>query len=110
MEQHAPKTIKWTVRELSRGPAGVMDRHSPAMQAAIQAQRDVFHVEPIFKREGGSVPVVALLQQRLGIDSIMLGFGLPDDCIHGPNEKQHIPSLLKGLEVYLRFFDLYGQQ
>ncbi len=103
LEAHAPSTVEWEVRELSHGPGAIMDRHSPAMQAAVSALRDTFGVEPIFKREGGSVPVVGMMQQQLGVDSIILGFGLPDDGIHGPNEKQHLPTWSKGIEAYIRF-------
>lgn len=109
LSRHAPETVTWEVRELSHGPGAIMDRHSPAMQAAVNALQDTFQVEPVFKREGGSVPVVAWMQQILGVDTIMLGFRLPDDNIHGPNEKQHLPTLFKGVETYIRFMLYYGK-
>ena len=108
LRQHAPNTITWEVRELSHGPSAIMDRKSPGMQSAVKALHETFQVEPVFKREGGSVPVVAWMQQTLGVDSIMLGFRLPDDNIHGPNEKQHLPTLFKGVETYIRFMEHYG--
>ena len=108
VRRNAPNTVTWEVRELSNAPGALMDRHSPAMRAAVAALRDTFNAEPIFTREGGSVPVVSLMQQVLGLDSIMLGFRLPDDGIHGPNEKQHIPTLLKGVEAYIRFMTGLG--
>ena len=108
LRQHAPDTVTWEVRELSHGPSAIMDRKSPAMQAAVRALHETFQVDPVFKREGGSVPVVAWMQQMLGVDSIMLGFRLPDDNIHGPNEKQHLPTLFKGVETYIRFMEHYG--
>jgi len=103
LEKNAPNTVTWELRELSHGPGALMDRKSPYMQAAVRALTEVFGVEPVFKRTGGSVPVVGMLQQRLGVDSVMLGFALPDDGIHGPNEKQHIPTFFKGIETYIRF-------
>lgn len=103
MRQNAPETITWEVRELVHAPGAVTDRDSPAMKAAVKALKKVFGVDPVFKREGGSVPVVALLQDKLGVDSVMLGFALPDDGSHGPNEKQHLPNLYKGIETYIRF-------
>ncbi len=103
LRTHAPKEITWTLRRHSSGPGAIMDRHSPYMRAAVDALRTVFGAEPFFKREGGSVPVVGLMQQMLGVDSIMLGFALPDDGIHGPNERQHLPTLFKGVETYIRF-------
>ena len=105
MRRHAPSTVAWEVRELSRGPGAIMDRNAPAMQAAVDALRETFGAEPIFKREGGSVPIVGIMQQQLGIDSIMLGFGLPDDGIHGPNEKLHLPTFFRGIETYIRFLE-----
>jgi acetylornithine deacetylase/succinyl-diaminopimelate desuccinylase-like protein len=103
LRQHAPLTVTWEARELSRGPGAIMARDSTAMRAAVDALRETFGAEPFFKREGGSVPVVGLMQDILGVDSVMLGFRLPDDNIHGPNEKQHLPTLFKGVEVYIRF-------
>lgn len=106
MRKNAPDTVTWAVRELSRGPGAIMERHSPYMHAACDALEKVFGTEPLFKREGGSVPVVGMLQQELGVDSIMLGFCLPDSGLHGPNEKQHLPTLFKGIETYVRFIEL----
>ena len=99
----APKTVTWEVRELSHGPGALMDRHSAPMNAAAQALKTVFGKDPVFRREGGSIPVVGVLQQTLGVESVLLGFGLPDDGIHGPNEKQHLPTLFKGIEAYVHF-------
>lgn len=109
VREHAPDSITWEVRELSHGPSAIMDRQSPWMQAAVEALTEVFGTKPIFKREGGSVPVVGILQQQLGVDSVMLGFALPDDGIHGPNEKQHLPTLFKGIETHVRFLAALGE-
>ena len=108
MTQHAPETVTWQVREMAHGPGAVMNRHSPYMRAAVKALEQTFGVEPVFKREGGSVPVVGLMQKKLGVDSIMLGFSLPDDGVHGPNEKQHLPTLFKGIEAHVRFLAALG--
>lgn len=94
-------TVK--LHQHSAGPGAIMDRHSSYMRAACAALQEVFGVEPIFTREGGSVPVVAMMQQMLGVDSIMLGFALPSDGIHGPNEKQYLPNTWRGVETYIRF-------
>ena len=99
----APSTIEWEVRELVHGKGAIMDRKSSYMQAAMAALRTVFKKEPVFKREGGSVPIVALLQEKLGVDSVMLGFALPDDGIHGPNERQYLPNFFRGIDTYIHF-------
>jgi acetylornithine deacetylase/succinyl-diaminopimelate desuccinylase-like protein len=61
-------------------------------------------VEPALKREGGSVPVVADMQKHLGIDSVLTGFGLPDDRIHSPNEKLDLSTWRKGIQALIHFF------
>ena len=80
-----------------------MNRNSPQMAAAVKALKMVFGEEPLFKREGGSVPVVGLMQDRLGAETVMLGFALPDDGIHGPNERQYVPNIFRGIETYVHF-------
>jgi len=99
----APGTVEWEVRELVHGKGAIMDRKSSYMQAAMKALEIVFGKEPVFKREGGSVPIVALFQEKLGVDSVMLGFALPDDGIHGPNERQYLPNFFRGIDTYIHF-------
>ena len=86
------------------GEPAIVRRDSPAMRAAFRAYADAFGREPIFIREGGSIPVVATLQKELGIETILMGFGLPDDNLHAPNEKIHLPNLYRGIETVIRFF------
>lgn len=103
LEAKMPEGADWELREMVHGPGAIMDRKSAYMQAAVAALRETFGAEPLFKREGGSVPVVGMMQRKLGVDSIMLGFALPGDGIHGPNERQYLPNLFKGMEAYIRF-------
>jgi acetylornithine deacetylase/succinyl-diaminopimelate desuccinylase-like protein len=77
----------------------------PASIALHKAFVETWGVEPAYKREGGSVPVVADMQEILGIDSVLTGFGLPDDRIHSPNEKLDLPTWHKGIHSLIRFFD-----
>ncbi len=105
LESKAPKTVTWEVHCLNRAPGAIMARDSRFMRAACRAMHEAFGAEPFFKREGGSVPVVGMMQQKLGMDTIMLGFRLPDDNMHGPNEKQHVPTLYRGVETYIRFLE-----
>lgn len=103
LRERAPDCVAWEVRELTHGKGAIMDRKSPAMRAAVEALKTVFGKEPVFRREGGSVPVVSMFQEKLGVDSVMLGFALPDDGIHGPNEKQFLPNFFKGIDTYIHF-------
>jgi len=104
MEQHAPKTVTWTVEQLSGGSPSISDINTSESKALAAALETVWGVKPMYKREGGSVPVVSSMQKVLGIDSVLTGFGLPDDNIHSPNEKLHIPTWFKGTEALVYFF------
>ncbi len=103
IKAHVPEGVSWKLHGHSWGPGAIMDRESPCMRAAMTALGEVFGVAPLFKREGGSVPVVGIMQELLGVDSIMLGFGLSDDGIHGPDERFYLPNLYRGVETYVRF-------
>lgn len=109
LRQKAPPTITWELKRLVSGPAVLVRQDTAGAQAAVRALEATFGVKPVFKMEGGSVPVVSMVQAKLGVDSIMLGFGLPDDNLHSPNEKQHLPTLYKGIEAFIRFFSEIGQ-
>jgi acetylornithine deacetylase/succinyl-diaminopimelate desuccinylase-like protein len=102
--------VTWEVKNLTSAPAVLVDRNTPTMRAASSALQATFGVRPLFQLQGGSVPVVNMVKTRLGVDSVLLGFGLPDDNIHAPNEKQHLPTYYRGIETYIRFFDLASQK
>lgn len=104
LEQKAPKTVRWEVTPLSGAPASITDTELPATKAISKAFEAVWKTPPIFRREGGSIPVVTEMQQILGIDSVLSGFGLPDDNAHGPNEKLHLPTWYKGIQSLIYFF------
>ena len=104
--QHAPPTVRWQVNRVTESAPGVLlERDSVGARAAAAALRDTFGKEAVFVAEGGSVPIVTMLQAKLGVDSVLLGFGLPDDKIHGPNEKLHLPNYYRGIETFIRFFE-----
>jgi acetylornithine deacetylase/succinyl-diaminopimelate desuccinylase-like protein len=103
-EQNTPPTVRWEVERLSTGSPSISDTDLPETRALIKAFQDVWGVEPALKREGGSVPVVADMQKILGIDSVLTGFGLPDDRIHSPNEKLDLPTWRKGVHSLIHFF------
>lgn len=106
LESCAQQTIRWELKTLAHSPAVLLNRDAPGMQAARRALHATFGVEPVFTLAGGSVPVVAMLKDLLGVDSVMMGFGLPDDNVHAPNERLHLPTIYRGIETYIRFFEL----
>ena len=69
----------------------------------------VFHKKTVFMRSGGSIPIVGIFLKDLSIPSVMMGFGLPDDNLHAPNEKFHIPNFYRGMESVARFIGLLGK-
>ncbi|NMB89259.1 MAG: M20 family dipeptidase, partial [Chloroflexi bacterium] len=103
MEENAPKTVTWKVISHSCAPASMSDPNHPSVKALAKAMEQVWHVAPVFKREGGSVPVVGDMQRVLGIESILTGFGLPDDNIHAPNERMHLPTWYRGIDTIVNF-------
>ncbi|MGE5140909.1 MAG: M20/M25/M40 family metallo-hydrolase, partial [Rudaea sp.] len=105
MRQHVPEGLRWEVKMLARGPAMLVRRDTPGARAAARALQDTFGVEPVWTLQGGSVPVVSMLKDALGIDSVLMGFGLPDDNFHSPNEKLHLPNYYRGIEAFIRFFE-----
>jgi len=101
--RHAPASVTWELTELVHGPAIIVERNSDAVRAAAAALKTVFSKDPVFNLQGGSVPIVSMMKTRLGVDSVLLGFGLPDDNLHAPNEKLHLPNYFKGIETYVHF-------
>jgi acetylornithine deacetylase/succinyl-diaminopimelate desuccinylase-like protein len=100
-----PKGITLNVKLLSMGDPMVIRTDNPFVSAANDAMREVFHKDTVFVRSGGSIPIVAEFDKHLGIPSIMMGFGLPDDNLHAPNEKFHIPNFYRGIESIVRFLE-----
>jgi acetylornithine deacetylase/succinyl-diaminopimelate desuccinylase-like protein len=104
LTQHAPATVRWDLRSMSTAPGVLVERDTAAARAAGAALAATFGKPPLFRLEGGSVPVVSLVHEALGVESILMGFGLPDDNLHAPNEKLHLPNYYRGVEAYIRFF------
>jgi|SRR5271157_511910 len=104
LEQNAPRDIRWEVVPMSGGPASISDRNNSAVKAMEKALASVWGRQPLFRREGGSIPVVSGMQRLLGVESVVAGFGLPDDNVHAPNEKQHLPTWHRGIDALIHFF------
>jgi acetylornithine deacetylase/succinyl-diaminopimelate desuccinylase-like protein len=105
LKKNAPKTIKWELTDLHSAGAALVEADSVGVQALAKALETVWGKRPYFKREGGSIGSVVLLQKYVGADSLLTGFGLPDDDIHSPNERMHLPTWYKGIEAFVHFFN-----
>lgn len=109
-EKHVPDTMTLDFRDLHGGHGAIVDTTAPAMQAAATALEGVFGQRPHFTREGGSIPVVADFKRILGLDTVLMGFGLDSDSIHSPNEKFGLDRFHQGIEASIRFLDAYSRQ
>ncbi len=106
----APPTVRVETAVNSHAPASVTDYNIPAMIAAGTAYEQVFGKQPVYMREGGSIPVVGDFQTHLGLETALMGFGLPNDRIHSPNERFYIPNFYRGIQTGIRFLELYARQ
>lgn len=104
LKKRAPKDIRWELKYLHGAGAALVSDHSHGVQAMSAAMKTVWGKQPYFLREGGSIGVVAQLQKRLGVDSVLSGFALPDCDAHSPNEKLHLPSWERGIRALIHFF------
>jgi acetylornithine deacetylase/succinyl-diaminopimelate desuccinylase-like protein len=104
-----PPTVRSSVRTLSRAPPVIIDPRHPAMRAAAIAYRKGFGAAPALVRSGGTIPILDAFQRCLGIPTVLMGFALPDDRIHAPNEKFHLPNFYKGIETSIWFVEAFAK-
>jgi acetylornithine deacetylase/succinyl-diaminopimelate desuccinylase-like protein len=109
LNENAPPTVEWELKMLSGALPGKIDLESKPVQAAGEALEMVWDKAPLYNRIGGTVPIVGILQEILGVSSLMLGFGLPDDNLHAPNEKFYLPNFYRGIETHIRFMHLIAE-
>jgi acetylornithine deacetylase/succinyl-diaminopimelate desuccinylase-like protein len=104
MQEHAPSTIKWDVKDLHSSGVAITERDNPGIRAMARGLEQVWGKRPLFKREGGSIGVVVQLQKHAGVESVLTGFGLPEDNMHSPNEKLHLPTWGRGIDAFINMF------
>ena len=107
---NTPKGIQTEVRVLSSGPAISVNPNHPAIQVAARAFSEMLGKPTVFIRSGGSIPIVGEFATHLGIPTVLMGFGLPDDGLHSPNEKYRISNYYTGIMTIAHFLDQYGKQ
>lgn len=108
VQQHTPKGINFEVRVLSASPGLVVNPDHPAIKVAAKAFSDILGKPTVFIRSGGSIPIVGDFANHLGIPTVLMGFGLPDDGLHSPNEKYHLENYYQGIMTVAHFFEQYG--
>ncbi len=107
-ESIAPKSVKVEVTLHHGGEAAVTPTDSRAFRAASKAMEKTFGKKPIPTRGGGSIPIVALFEEALGLKTVLFGFGLDSDAIHSPNEKYGLFNFYKGIETIPYFYEYYA--
>ncbi len=105
VESLTPAGITLDVRLIHSGEAIVIRTDNPYIQAATRSLKQVWGKDTVFIRSGGSIPIVGDFERYLQIPSAMMGFGLPDDNLHAPNEKFHIANFHRGIESVISFFE-----
>lgn len=103
-----PAGITLDVRLIHSGEAIVIGTDNPYIKAATSALKQVWNKDTVFIRSGGSIPIVGDFERHLKIPSVMMGFGLPDDNLHAPNEKFHLANFYRGIESVIAFFEELG--
>jgi acetylornithine deacetylase/succinyl-diaminopimelate desuccinylase-like protein len=109
VERIAPAGVDVAVRLIHSGDPCLIPVDNPYIQAATHALHEVWGKETVFIRSGGSIPIVGDFAQHLGLPSVMMGFGLPDDGLHAPNEKFHLKNFELGIESVIRFLEEVGR-
>lgn len=101
----APKTIDIRVTALHGGEPALTPIDSPGVQAAVAALQKGFGKRPLYQREGGSIPIVVQFKKLLGLDTVLLGFGLPDENAHAPDEHINLENFFGGIKTSIHFYN-----
>ncbi len=107
---NAPAGVAVDVRPIHTAPATLAATDHPVIKTAAQALKEVWGRETVFIRSGGSIPVVGDFQAHLGIPTALMGYGLPDDALHAPNEKFSLHNFHMGIASTARFLELLGER
>ncbi len=109
LQKLAPEEVTVKVTALHGGEAAVTPTDSVAYKAAQKAIETTFNKKPIPTRGGGSIPIVALFEEALGLKTVLLGFGLDNDNLHSPNEKYDLFNYYKGIETIPYFHKYFAE-
>ena len=105
-----PRGLRVEVKTLSTAEPVLMSPSHPYIQGAARALSETFRQPTVYVRGGGSIPIVARIQESLRIPVVLMGFGLPDDRLHSPNEKFHLPNFFAGIRAVTRFWERLGEE
>jgi len=101
----APKSVTIDVKYLHGGEAAITPIESPGVRAAVKALEKGFGKKPLYQREGGSIPIVVQFKEILGLETVLLGFGLPDENAHAPDEFLNLGNFFGGIRTVAHFYN-----
>jgi acetylornithine deacetylase/succinyl-diaminopimelate desuccinylase-like protein len=105
-----PKGVSTAWTTIHRGAPSLVNTDNTYIQSAAKAMEEIFGNPTVYIRSGGSIPIVGVFDEHLGIPSVMMGFGLPDDNLHAPNEKFYLPNFYRGIEAVARYLEVLGAE
>jgi len=106
----APKSVKVKVESLHGGQAYVCPIDLPAYKVAEKAFEKIYDKTPVPTRSGGSIPIISTFEEKLGIKSVLMGFGLESDAIHSPNENYPVNNFYNGIETITWFYQFFAEE
>ena len=109
VEENCPRGVTCEVRMIHSGEPIVVSTDNDYVRAAAAAMKEVWGKDTVYVRGGGSIPIVGDFVRELGVPTVLMGFGLPDDNLHAPNEKFHLANFHRGIESIMRFLELVGE-
>jgi acetylornithine deacetylase/succinyl-diaminopimelate desuccinylase-like protein len=109
LEEHAPKGCSVKISLGDTGNPFLTPIDSPMIQKAAEAYQNVYGKAPVYKREGGSIPIVSDFSQSLKAPVVLMGFGLPGENLHAPNEHFHLENFDKGILTICTFLELISK-
>jgi acetylornithine deacetylase/succinyl-diaminopimelate desuccinylase-like protein len=103
-----PRGVTAEFRVIHSAPPSLVNPDNRFIRTAAGVMSEVFGRETVYIRSGGSIPIVGLFDEHLKAPSVMMGFGLPDDRIHAPNEKFYLPNFFRGIDAVARYLERLG--
>lgn len=108
VEGVTPRGVRAAFKVLHAGAPSLVNPDNDFIREAARAMEEVFGRKTVYMRSGGSIPIVGLFDRHLGIPSVLMGFGLPDDNLHAPNEKFHLANFDRGIDGVVRYLERLG--
>jgi acetylornithine deacetylase/succinyl-diaminopimelate desuccinylase-like protein len=109
LREVTPPGVRLEVTRMQGGKPWLTPRDHPVMQAAGRAMQRGFGAEAVFMREGGSIPLVGVLEDLFGVPAVLMGIGLPDENAHAPNENLDLENFYAGIASAAFFFEELGK-